>query len=719
MDTTESATCKQSAVAEESLYAWLHEPHGRVFNNLTIPGTARACEELAKITGEGLMEVAARAGARVAIFDGRNQFYAFHDGPVCRKHPGLGERDLVAEMIEAGERLGIVYVPYLPMDCDQRAWEEHPDWRIVDWEGKERPDTMPRLCKNSPFGQYLADYLRDLAARYRIGGFWFDGSGVSQACYCRYCREGFKQAHDREAPASAEENPDSWRLWLEYKEHAVARALALFMEAGRSVKPGLPVCTAWVPGVRASSQKWYEACWTWPTATLQLLRGDTGATAEFYIPGHQYAPSHPITLTTQELRDRAMTSIASGCIPDFTLTSRPERIRVINEELAARADWLVDTKPVKYAGVVFSENSQFLCEKDRWKDGPAFTFYGVLRSLLEEKVPETCLSDYNLEHDDLSDYAVLVLPDTGIISDAAAKRLREFVENGGGLLAGARTSLCDRSGTEMADFALADLLGVHFKGRLEEKTPLPSWDTIVQTGEETPNSIRSKLIVLGDHEIVNDDLIRETLMTEVVPAFRRGHPTEYTLSYPGEMLKVEADADTKMIAWEQYQEPGRQWPFMTVREVGKGRVVYLAANLGFQYASHWTWPYVRRLLANAVRWAAGGHKPQFEVDSLLQVQATLFRQKNPRRTVLHLLNAPDPQGFPPFTRQTWEGYFTSCGRQREDIAPVTDIRVRLLGNFRKIYMAPGGEKLAVGQVGEYAEVTVPRLDTHCMVVGEE
>lgn len=698
-------------------YAWLHEPHGRLFNNLTIPGNAQGCAELAGITGAALMKTAADSGARVAIFDGRNQWYAFHDGPVCRKHPGLGSRDLVAELLAAGRRRGITYVPYLPMDCDQRAWEEHPEWRNVDFAGNERPDVMPRCCECSPFRAYLAEYLRDLAARYDIGGFWFDGFGISPECWCPACRDGFRRAHGREAPESKAADPEGWRLWVAFKEAESAKVLDEFIAAGRSVKPGLPVCTAWVPGSRASSQKWYECYWSWPTATLQLMRGDSGAAAEFYIPAFQYAPTYPVTLPEQELRDRAMTAIANGCIPDFTLCSPPPRLRQVNAELAERAPWCIGAEPVPWAGIVFSERSQQLCETTPWKDGPMFTQYGTLRALLEEKVPETCLSDHNLEHDDLARHAVIVLPDIGIISPAAAERLRAYVHQGGGLVAGCRTSLCRPDGTEQADFGLADLLGVRFRGRLPEETVFPPWLADMRTGEPAKNGIAAKLLRCARHAITDDAVIRETRMTEVVPEFRRAWPADFTLAFPGEMLRVEAAAGTTPILWEELQQPGVRNPFMTVRTHGQGRVVYTAANLGFQYASHYSWPYVRRLIANAVRWAAGRQAPPFQVDSLLQVQATLFRQE-PGRLVLHLLNAPDPQGYPPFTRQTWHGHFTSFGRQREDTAPVTDVRVRLRGRFARVRLVPGGRALRMGYRRGWTEVVVPRLDTHAMVVAE-
>ena len=710
-------TTKQVS-AKNNPYRWQQIPYGRVFNNLTISGSREGCLEISQINGESLMETAAAAGAHVAIFDGKNQWYALHDSPFCRKHPGLGSRDLVAEMIESGRKRGIVYVPYLPVDCDLRAWEEHPDWRIMDAQGKPCQDAMPRVCENSPFRHYIADYLRDLAARYDIGGFWFDGLGVSTSCYCPWCRNGFRDRYGIEAPVSAEANPGDWRDWKAYKLELTESVLAEFMEAGRSVKPDLPINAAWVSGARGADQKWVEAFWLWPTAILQVMRGDTGAPAEFYIPASQYAPNYPISLTVQELRDRAMTSISCGCIPNFTLSAAPKALNIVNREIEERAKWLVDADPVPYVGVVFSENSRQLCEKEEFKDGPTFTLYGAVKALLEEKIPETCLSDYNLEHDDLSVHKVIILPDMGIVSPQVAGKLRAFVENGGGLVAGFRTSLCDHNGNVDSDFSLSDLLGVHYRGRMSDVTQLTPWALNPLTGIEEPKTTKAKLLRLGSHPIVDDEVIRDAKSVEVVPGFRRGFPSNYDLAYPGEMFKVEASPDTEVVAWEEFQGEGKRWPFITARQFGKGRVVYVAANLCFHYASHWTWPYVRRLITNSVRWAAAGNRPPFEVDSLLQVQATLFRQRGTGRHILHLLNAPDPQGYPPFTRQTWYGHFTSFGRQREDMAPITDLRVRIKGKFKKVTVVPGRNVLPAIERNGYTEVVVPRLDTHVMVVAE-
>jgi len=701
----------------ESLYSWLWQPYGRFFNNLTFPDSPEAHLELSEITGGSLMATAAAAGAKVAIFDGRNQWFALHNSNVCRKHPGLGERDLVQEMIDAGRKHGIIYVPYIPIDCDQTAWHEHPEWRRVDINGEPMGSgILPVLCHNSPFRQFFADYLKDFAANYDIGGFWFDGVGTAESCYCQSCRIGFQTRYNRKAPVSAAADPEGWKLWLEYKKEEIEQTITTYCAAGKSVKPGLPVCTPWVGVAKSSDQLWFETGYSWSTAFLQLIRSESGKPVEFYTPSHQHA--HRIALSLQELRDRAMASIANGAINDFTLTGRPVDLRTVTSELEERAAYVSGSEPEPYAAVVYSQKSRDLCEPDTWKDGPTFTLYGALKSLLEEKIPQTCIADCNLEHDDLSKHKVIFIPDAGVISAHVAEKLKTFVAAGGGLVAGFRTSLHNDNGTQRSDFLLADLFGVHYRGVMERSTAITPWVTETGSGQPRANTAAGSLLKLGNHSIANDPLIRDSWMVEVVPEYRRGYPADCNLSYPGKMLKVEADSDSELILWDEFQEPGKKWPLMTARSYGKGRVVYCAGDLAFQYAGHWTGPYVRRLICNAVRWCTGDNPPPFKVESLLQVQATLFRQAANNRLVLHLLNAPSPYGYPPFTSQTWEGYFTSFSRIREDIAPVIETGVKLHGKFRRVYTVPGNHILAAEFKDGYTEVVVPRFDTHIMVVAE-
>ena len=713
-------------------YDWLFRPDGRVFNNLTIPDSEQGRRELEQITGESLMTAAERAGGKIAVFDSKAQFYAFHETTVSEKHPGLGSRDLVSELIEAGRKRGILYVPYIPIDCDQRAFREHPEWRPLKSDGSPLEDTdgWPRLCTNSPFGGFVVEYVRELVSNYDIHGLWFDGVGLNAAptyCYCPACRDGFRQSTGLEAPTSSEKDQATWDAWKNYRHDAVRRLMARIRQVAHDIKPGLPILAGygwhnWQSNTDSYFSEcdmiWHEASWFWPTSSIQYLRALSGRPPEYYIPASTYAPSYPLSLPEQELRGKAMESLANGALPIFTLEGRMERLRPINEELRARAEWVTDTENIPHCGVVFSARSMHCTDTSPYSESSHFASYGILHALLQEKIAEHYLADRHLDEGALENFAALVLSDIGHISDQAAEHLRHYVAQGGGLVAFSRTSLYDKSGTLQKDFSLADLFGVHYRGELEASTELNPWWGDIRLATTYPNRAKMKFLRWGDHPIARDPMIQEAPAIEVVPPFLRGKPAEYPLAYFGDMLKVESEPDVAHVLWEGLQQPGQRWPLITARTYGKGRVVYVAGNFALQQLSLFTHPYVRRLIGNAVRYAAGSRPAPFEVRAPLHVQATIFRQPQSNRVVLHLLNAPNPAGLPPFTREQWEGRFPTTVRNQEECVPIQNIDVRLLGEFRNVYTAPDRQPLKMHVEGGYTHVRVPQLETHLMIVGE-
>lgn len=706
-------------------YSWLWRPEGRTFNNLSIPDTKAGRKELAKITGKGLIKAVVKSGGKVAVFDSKSQWYAFHNTNISEKHPGLGKRDLVQEIISEGKKHGIIYVPYIPVGNDYRAAKEHPEWTPLKADGKplKREDGIPSSCLNSPFRYFMVSYLKELAVNYDIGGFWFDGMGLMQGpnyCYCRWCREGFKKLYGLEAPVNIKKNWRVWVKWIEYRREVIREILSELVKAGKDVKPGLPVIVnyglhGWPYGSVTIESECdivaHEVLWYWGTASVQYLRAAGNRPPESYIPSAQYAESYPLTQPLQEMRARAMTTLANGGLPVFTLYGRPKILFRINKEISERAEWTIRTQNVPFCGIVLSERSKDLHDRTEWAEPTLSACYGTLRALLEEKIPEQFLTDRQLEEEDLNNFAVIILPDVGVISTDAADNLRKYVKNGGGLVATFKTSLANEFGEIQKDFKLADLFGVHYAGELQETTEVEPWLGDIRDAVEIPNRPKIKFLALGKHQIIDDPVIKEAYSIEVAKDYLRGFPSKYLLVYPDPMLKVKPEKDANMVLWEGIQDKGKKWPLIVTRKYGKGRVVYIAAELGRQYNSAFTWPYVRRLLTNSIHFAIGEKRPPCGCQAPLHVQMTLFCQPEKKRMILHLLNDPNPKGLPPYRLHLFQ-------RPKEEVVPVYNIKVWLRGYFKRVYLVPERKNLKVTRSKGYTSVIVPRLDTHIMIIGE-
>jgi hypothetical protein len=81
------------------------------------------------------------------------------------------------------------------------------------------------------------------------------------------------------------------------------------------------------------------------------------------------------------------------------------------------------------------------------------------------------------------------------------------------------------------------------------------------------------------------------------------------------------------------------------------------------------------------------------------------------RLVVHLLNSGYSYGFagPPNP----ESYAF-----RREVIPVHDLKVRLNRDVKRVLLVPGEQELPVRRSGGAAEVVVPKLEMHSMLVVE-
>jgi hypothetical protein len=158
---------------------------------------------------------------------------------------------------------------------------------------------------------------------------------------------------------------------------------------------------------------------------------------------------------------------------------------------------------------------------------------------------------YRVVNDRTTDFAglkAIVVNDASFLSPAECDRLRQFVSGGGTLIATGLTSLYDLDGGTSGDFALADVFGVHFSGKLSK-----DWNYLVsEGGEQVSNDVPGPLV---------NAMTARVLARVAEPMFERD--------------------DLDHFAAYHSNPPAAPGPYagLTVNEFGGGRCVYLYSSI--------------------------------------------------------------------------------------------------------------------------------------------
>ena len=165
-------------------------------------------------------------------------------------------------------------------------------------------------------------------------------------------------------------------------------------------------------------------------------------------------------------------------------------------------------------------------------------------------------------------------------------------------------------------FRAGGCLRAHFKGTEDFSARWPNYPkwTEIYVGIKSPDL----------HMITDDPVIRAH--------YRRGSDR---LQYIGWMTNVEVT--TGAVKLGRRLSVPTEWPFMVLNQPGDGRSVYFAEDIGQAYFIA-PYQYQRRMISNAVRWAAGPNQPPIRVSAPLCVQAAFYQQNGGKRTIVHLLN---------------------------------------------------------------------------------
>jgi hypothetical protein len=457
------------------------------------------------------------AGASGVIF-----YDKWHDGLVNHDTKLTGfktKRDLVRPTVDALRKHGMKTVIYYSVGLDYNPEPKFQDWACRDSDGKPlgMAFTSDWLSFHSPYRRYVIEHLIELAKHYGpVEGFWLDLYTQPSPLYRITRMRGPEFSHDRYTLKAFEEKykkPASKATDAELENFIVESMRDFLLDIRRDVSAAQPgVSFTWNGAGMDDIARPKRARRIAAPADFFSMEGhsipgiDRGARAghamdrpfevgmllnsSWYVPMEDKAP--PAAMSEEEAIVSAATAWIQGSNVYAAMTPGHSGVfdengdlrllRAVGGWLKNNRDWLSGATPYADAGILMGNPS---AEVDRiptlgelWRRSH--------RAVMDEAVQsgdrpgqgpdlglrragyftESVGGAFAARAFDLASYRLLVLPETALVDDSLARQIRDYVRNGGKLLAFGHASLFDQNGVKRGQFALNDVFGADYAGAL-------------------------------------------------------------------------------------------------------------------------------------------------------------------------------------------------------------------------------------------------------------
>lgn len=456
---------------------------------------------MSKFDPEVYAEAVSASGVDTAIiYSGSCLGICYWPTEIGHMHEGLHGRDIFGETVAACRRRGLKVIGYYNI-WNRWEFDHHPEWRMIDKNGQasqvDYGERFGLCCPNTGYADFVEHQIRDLCSHYELDGLWIDMIGwFGTVCYCDGCRKAYREQTGKELPAEVNfSNPD-WVRFIRKRQQWQADFAKRINETARSCQPDLTIAhqnTSFLNGWRGgASMDFLNQC--------DYLAGDfyLGPAPEAFVckflraaSNHQpieFMVSRCIDLsehtTTKAMELLAMQSMmAVSHLAAFVFIDAIDPVGTINRALYDNMRKVLDQMDpyLPYmegdARLLADVALYFNPDNVTGRDSADMSFMGensfpqlqsaytITKTLIDADIAFNVVTPRDL--DKLSDYPVVLLPQSVMLDAREKAAFEAYVRQGGRLYVSGRSGLCDGDGNPRADFALADVLGVHYVGKTD------------------------------------------------------------------------------------------------------------------------------------------------------------------------------------------------------------------------------------------------------------
>lgn len=582
--------------------------------------------------------------------------------PLHHRSAWLGNTDPLGYLIKECRKMNMTVILRTdPHATRQDMYDAHPDYIAVTADGQKRRHwANPELWVTCALGPYNFDFMTKVNAeimqRFAPDAIFsnrWQGHGL---CYCEHCTKNFKAATGLDLPKPAGMRslnvPDfgfggdgkvdpTYLKWQQWQTDRLKELWFLWDGEIRKIKPTARFIPNGFPdrmltgkhsdfffadqqGRRGVTPPWANAR---GAKELRASLGMKPLVNIFSVGVEEEFRWKDSVQNDAELRIWIAEGVANGMKPCFVKFGAyiydkrwMDAIAALYQKYHAGEKYLRNTASMARIGMVYSQQTDQKYGGKPWHENKRDHALGMYQAMIEARIPFDMVNDKLLDEEHLKNYKLLVMPNIAVLSNAQCEQLRQFVQKGGSLVATFETSLYDEEGNPRSDFGLSDLFGVSYDGAVEG--PLRNSYLRLANDPQT-KQFHPVLRGLEDaYRIINT-------VHQVKVAAKAQFPSPVTLipTYPDLPMEDVFPRVPETATRELY-----------LREMGKGRVVYIPGDIDRSY-----WQIMSsdhgRLLGNTLRWALH-EDPVADVKGPGIVDVAVWRQKD--SMTVHVVNLTNP-----------------------------------------------------------------------------
>lgn len=417
---------------------------------------------------------------------------SYYDTKIGRKHPGLGERDWVAQVVPILRRHNIEFTAYYCFEYDNYAPQAHPEWSVLTKDGIPLRCGMPTNSSNAKWGipclhtgyrDYALGQLREIVETYHPDSLFIDIFGMT-LCYCPTCREKYRARFGYDMPETEAEMIEKNKDLTDYLDDEAEKMLDDVRKTVKSIDETLAVTvnfSAHYPKqIRDKLDYMFTEPWAGNWLSGAYARDTSGGKFPQLGPGDvskifNYQPDSIYELAAAEIA-------AQGCRVFLYSESMREdgslefeeamRVGKAYREVEKFEAYLTDRTLQADVAIVQSDLADSLLVKEpvqircvsraKVSGRHRQALLGAMKLCDHSKHTWCVVPELELDYKRMCAYKLIILPNVFHIREQLANDLRRYVQQGGKVLFSGECGICDAHGALLSDFALADLMGCQF-----------------------------------------------------------------------------------------------------------------------------------------------------------------------------------------------------------------------------------------------------------------